>query len=312
MNRRQLLLDLVNSPTPPSFVPAGFFLHFDPVFHSGQAAIDKQLEFFNFTGMDFIKVQFEQRLPPAGPFHRPRDWANVPRYTADFFEPTVRVVEGLVKAAAGQTLVVLTVYSPYMLVRMLGTDDEFNLHLQENPDAARVGLEIMTENVIQFVRACKDVGVDGFYISTQGGEASRFPNSDLFAKYIKPTDLAVWSEARSCPFNILHICDYELPYDDYSPFLDYPGHVVNSGLHVGDKTLTPRELSAYFGRPFMGGMERKKTIATGTPDQIRQEVNRVLQNIPDRFILGADCTVPAETPWENLRLAIATAHQHKQ
>jgi uroporphyrinogen decarboxylase len=216
-----------------------------------------------------------------------------------------------VRAADQKTLVIMTIYSPFMMTRMLSSHDEINRHLKTNPDAVRVGLEIMTENVLEFVRGCKDVGIDGFYISTQGGEAARFPDSDIFSKYIKPTDLAVWAEAESCPFNILHICDYELPYDDLSPFLDYPGHVVNSSLHGGDKTYTPRELSEYFGRPFMGGMERKKTIATGTADEIRQEVKQVLQNIPDRFILGADCTVPSETPWENLRTAIATAHQFK-
>jgi hypothetical protein len=29
---------------------------------------------------------------------------------------------------------------------------------------------------------------------------------------------------------------------------------------------------------------------------------------PDRFILAADCTVPGDTPWENLRAAIEEAH----
>jgi uroporphyrinogen decarboxylase len=63
-----------------------------------------------------------------------------------------------------------------------------------------------------------------------------------------------------------------------------------------------------FNRPFMGGLERKGVITNGTPDQIRQAVNTVIEKAPDRFILGADCTVPSETPWENLKIAIDTAH----
>ena len=59
-----------------------------------------------------------------------------------------------------------------------------------------------------------------------------------------------------------------------------------------------------FGRPFMGGIERLGVIATGTPEQVRQEAEKALAAAPDRFILAADCTVPGETPWENLRSAI--------
>ncbi len=36
---------------------------------------------------------------------------------------------------------------------------------------AAVGLASSTENVLTLVAACKAAGVDGFYASTQGGEA---------------------------------------------------------------------------------------------------------------------------------------------
>ncbi|MFL6451512.1 MAG: hypothetical protein ACJ746_28115 [Bryobacteraceae bacterium] len=36
------------------------------------------------------------------------------------------------------------------------------------------GFEILTESQLLFVRACIKEGVDGFYASTQGGEAQRY------------------------------------------------------------------------------------------------------------------------------------------
>jgi uroporphyrinogen decarboxylase len=63
-----------------------------------------------------------------------------------------------------------------------------------------------------------------------------------------------------------------------------------------------------FNRPVMGGLDRLGVIATGSEAQIRTEVELVLRHAPERFILGADCTVPAETPWQNLRAAIQAAH----
>lgn len=97
-----------------------------------------------------------------------------------------------------------------------------------------------------------------------------------------------------------------------APFLDYPGHVVNSSLKVGDQTLNPKDASQLFGRPFMGGMERKGVLATGNSEVIQQNATGVLEQAPERFILAADCTVPSDTPWENLRTAIETAHQYRK
>src|SRR5262245_55152723 len=294
MNKRDILLSLIHNPAPPVYVPAAFFMHFDRAYHEGQAAIDKHLEFFRATGMDFVKIQYEQGVPPAPSIRKAADWAHAPRCDAAFFEPTIRVAEGLVKAAKNEALVIVTVYSPFMWASQLAGAETLAEHLRENPDAVRAGLEIMTENVLTLLRGCRRVGVDGFYVSSQGGEAFRFPGTDIFEKYIKPTDLAVWDEVQSCIFNILHICDYVGAYDDLTPFLDYPGHVVNCSLKLGERTLRPTDVAEMFGRPFMGGLERKGVIATGSLEEIRRAAAGVLADAPERFILAADCTVPSD------------------
>ena len=70
MNKRDAVLSLLDNDHTSDYVPAAFFLHFDPLYHRGQAAIDKHLEFFNYTGMDFVKIQYEKVFP-----HQP-DIAN--------------------------------------------------------------------------------------------------------------------------------------------------------------------------------------------------------------------------------------------
>jgi uroporphyrinogen decarboxylase len=309
MNKRETMLSLIQDTTSPNYIPAAFFLHFDSAHHQGQAAIDKHLEFFRSTGMDFVKIQYEQPFPASRPIRKPEDWAKAPRCSEEFFEAPIQVVEGLVKAAGPDALVIMTLYSPLMWAAHLG---DIARHLEVNPEAAKKGLEIMTENVLTLVRGCKRVGVDGFYASSQGGEAFRFQDRSIFKKYIKPTDLAVWDELSSCSFNILHVCDFEGAYDDLRPFLDYPGDVVNSSLKLGDRILSPSDISQLFGRPFMGGMERKGVLAIGSSEEIRGTATEMLAQAPERFILAADCTVPGDTPWENLRTAIETAHQYRK
>jgi len=163
-----------------------------------------------------------------------------------------------------------------------------------------------------FVKECVKLGIDGFYTSTQGGETDRFGGSPLFDQCIKPYDLALMEEInRACIFNILHVCDFHSGYDDLTPFLDYPGHVVNCNPKVGPEELSPSQLSQLFNRPFMGGLDRHGVIASGTQDEITQTVQGVLKKASDKFILGADCTLPGDVNWDNMRTAIAVAHDRR-
>jgi uroporphyrinogen decarboxylase len=311
MNKRDLVLNLLSPSHKPGPVPAAFFLHFDPAYHRGQPAIDKHLEFFRFTGMDLLKIQFEHPMPRIE-IKKPEDWEKIPLFGLDFFDPMLRVVEGLVKAAKSEALVVLTLYSPFMLATQIATPEIAVGHIQEHPEAFKRGIARITEGLLGFVRECIRLGLDGFYASTQGGESGRFADPRSFTECIRPYDLTIMNELnKRCIFNILHVCDYHLPYATLEPFADYPGHVANTSLELTSGKISPREVAKIYKRPFMGGLERKSVIAKGSPEDIRRVVREAVRNAPERFILGADCTVPADTPWENLRLAIQTAHEQQ-
>lgn len=308
MNKRDVMYSVLDGRAP--YVPAAFFLHFPSEFHEGQAAVQKHLDYFHYTDMDFVKIQYERPFPPIPTIQRPEDWAFMPRYGRDFFEGQLKVVEGLVKAVKHEAVIVVTLYSPYMCAGHSTSDALLTEHLQQAPDLVKPGMEIITESLQVFVRGCIEIGVDGFYHSTQGGE-KRFTDRRIFEQYIKPYDLVLMDEINQrCDFNVLHVCDYLRDYDDFTPFLDYPGDIVNCPLNAGDRTLTPIEAAQLFKRPYMGGLERKGVLATGTPDQVRQAVEAVLQTVPDQFVLAADCTVPSDTSWDNLRAAIDVAHAH--
>jgi uroporphyrinogen decarboxylase len=311
-DKRQLVLDLLDEGTTPGHIPAGFFIHFGEDYHVGQPAIDKHAEYFRFTGMDFVKIQYEAGFPLHPEIEKPGDWAKMPHHGKEFFADQVGVVEGLVKALKDEALVVCTLYSPFMLARDSVGDERMLEHIEADPEAVHKGIEKVAESLLVFVRECVRVGVDGFYASTQGGEAGRFSTPGLFEECIKPSDMKVQTEINETTlFNILHVCDYDLPYDDLTPFLEYPGDVVNCSLHVGEETWTPKKASEFFGRPFMGGLERKGIIVDGTPAEIREEVQGVLADAADRQILGADCTLPGDIDWENIRTAIAAAHDFR-
>jgi uroporphyrinogen decarboxylase len=311
--KRDIVMSLLDASKPQVTIPAAFFLHFDPQYHAGQAAVEKHLEFFRYTDMDLVKIQYERTYPRLPEIQTPDNWAKMPLYKADFYAPQIEAVAGLVRAAKDEAVIVVTLYSAFMLAGQAAGEDVVVRHLRDDPDKVKKGLEVITESMMIFVNACIEAGVDGFYASTQGGEKTRFGGSPLFTDAIKPFDLAVMNEIDArCPFNILHVCDYRAGYDDITPFADYPGDVVSFGLELAGEPVSPKRASALFGgRPYLGGLDRLGVIATGGADEVRAAVLDVLHDAPDRFMLGADCTVPSNTPWDNLRVAIQTAHEYR-
>ncbi len=309
MDKRDRMLDLADGHVEPGYIPAAFFLHFDSAFHRGQPAVDKHLEFFKATGMDLVKIQYEHPFPVMTQIGRPGDWSSIPRLDSKYFSEPLEVVEGIVNAAGGEALVVVTLYSALMHAGHATTREMLADHLDQDPEKTARGLRIINQAILVFVRECLKRGVDGFYASTQGGEACRFKDPELFTKVIKPLDLEVMTEIdRKARFNILHVCDYQGPYDDLTPYLDYPGHVVNCPTRMKSGTRSPRQLAEMFKRPFMGGMDRLGLIASGSPAQVAQEARTVIRDAPPNFVLGADCTVPSSVPLQNLKTAIDTAH----
>lgn len=308
-SKRDRMLAWLAGNTTPGYTPAAFFLHFGPNEKAGSAATKRHLEFFRHTGMDFVKIQFEQTYQRQPYLKQPADWSKIPPARIDFYEPLLITVRELVKAAKKDALILMTLYSPFMGARQCAGEELLKRHLQENPDAVKRGLETLTANQMLFVKACIDAGVDGFYMSTQGSESGRLPNPETFTKYVKPFDLVAMKEAQSrLPFNILHVCDYEAPYASLDAVRDYPGHVVNCNPKLTGKTLTMQQLSDFFGRPPMGGLDRHGILAKGDERELVAEVRKVIQNAPRQFILGADCTVASDTDWNRLRRAISTAH----
>jgi uroporphyrinogen decarboxylase len=308
-NKREVMLGLLNKPVTQDYIPAAFFIHFEESFRLGSAAVEKHLEYFRFTGMDFVKIQYERTFPFLTEIKKPEDWAKMPGYKLDFYQPQLEAVKGLVKEAKQEALILVTLYSPFMCARHSTSSQLVTAHLQENPEAVKKGLEIITDSLMKFVKECIRLGVDGFYASTQGGEASRFQDTRIFKEYIKPYDLVLMNEInRSCIFNILHVCDYNGPYDDFSPFVDYPGHIVNCNPQLNTGRLAWREITQMFNRPCMGGLDRHGVIVSGGKEEIEKAVNEELRQVTHPFVLGADCTLPADIPWSNIRTAVAVAH----
>lgn len=97
-NKRERMLQWLDGKTEPGYTPAAFFLHFDEQHRAGSAATKKHLEYFQYTDMDFVKIQFERDYVPVDFLKSPSDWSKVVPKQLDFYEPQLVTVREIVKA----------------------------------------------------------------------------------------------------------------------------------------------------------------------------------------------------------------------
>jgi uroporphyrinogen decarboxylase len=281
----------------------------------GDAAIKAHTDYFRATGMDFVKIQFdEQGFSRDKTIQKPEDWSKIPILTEKWFEPSLYLLRNLIRELKSEALVIQTLYSPFQMAKQAVPVDILVKHVYQDAESVIRGMENITLSIMNFVHAAVRLGVDGFYTCTQGGETNRIADRQLFNKTVKAYDMILYKNVSELTsFNILHICDYEGTYEEFeSRFRDYPGQVVNVPLEADHKPLSLKLASEIFRRPVMGGIDRLGVISSGSAEDARNAAIKVLKDAPDNFILGADCTVDSKTPVANLRAAIDAAHNFRK
>jgi uroporphyrinogen decarboxylase len=76
--------------------------------------------------------------------------------------------------------------------------------------------------------------------------------------------------------------------------------------------ITGAQIAELFGRPFLGGMERLGVISTGPVHEVASRARQALAEGPANMILGADCTLRADTDRENIAAATGVAHDYER
>ena len=313
-SKRERILQVLDQSRPNEYVPAAFFLHFENKL--GRKAVQDHKDFYRATNMDFVKVFYEIAVPQVD-INSGSDWEKVPVYGEEFFAPQVAVIADLAREFGNEAFVLPTVYSPLALAHQtLGRGKDFKKLIAENPKAFGKAIKNLSLSIENYLRAARKAGADGFYISTQGGDGNSIPEK-IWKEQVRQWDKHVSEVANEIgEINILHICDYGTPFKNAEAlydFADYPASIINVPLKFSDgSTLNLKEAQKRFGRPIFGGLERLGVITKGSIEEAKAEVDKVLENASPNFILGADCTVPGTTDWENLRAIIDYAHTWRQ
>ena len=291
------------------YTPALFFGHFGNGKKLGEGALKAHLSLFLKGGADILKVQTEQPMP------RVQDLTmDTPLVPEDYYRPTLELIKDILAYVGNDVYVMPTILSTHQVARQGFGDDRLPIYAVERPEAYKRMLDSYTKAILWFIRECKAIGVEAFFTATQGGEKKFYElkvPKGLFETYFRPYDLQVMGEAnKDTKLTILHICDWEGAMDDLTRYLDYPGKIVNAPLTIDGKPLSLNDTYQLFGRPVLGGFNRKGEIGKASPEKIADMTRQIITEGPaGHIMIGADCSVPSPLDiTANIHAAVSTAH----
>lgn len=322
MSKRELVLNAFDNKAVER-VPVGFWFHFaaDAFFDSSEETVKRNVaghqKYVDEFKPDFLKLMSD------GFFGYPNEALKNLKAAADLDKVEAEDAEGwiqgqvdLVKELTGrfkeEVVSFYNIFAPATYLSFLleagGNALTVSQLAKENPEGlAKVLAKIAEDIAVLSARIIKEGGADGIYLSVRNIDGL---DQEEYHKYIAPSELTVLKSANEASeYNILHICGYEGHRNDLSTYVDYPAKIINWAVTVEQVSLQEGK-KLFGGRAVIGGFDNTDNgvLYKGSKEEIEAETEKLLSEGDNvGVILGADCTIPSDTPLEHLEWVRAKA-----
>lgn len=311
----------------PDRPPVSFWYHFGPKQVSGKMAVDAHLAHLEKFDLDFLKVMNDTGYPrDTGLIEKVDDLADLRVHSPDSppLAAQLALIEALAKRLKGHVLLTTTVFNAWAVLRGLlempktyhappvmslerdVRDERLADMLQADRPAVGEALRKIGETLAGFARACIEAGADGIFLSVRDDWVDTGRNGPgTYDKLVTPTDRAILEAAAAGTFNMLHACGKPLAFDR---FAKYPNvHAINWADRLTGPSIA--EVKGWVKPAIAGGVDNLRTLRTGSPEDVGNEVRDALQQAGDRAILVTPgCTFdPDAVPESNLRAMVEAA-----
>jgi uroporphyrinogen decarboxylase len=195
---------------------------------------------------------------------------------------------------------VQTIFCPLGVAKYLvgNKSEPVQQTIREDRTAMHAALRVITETFTTYAIACLQQGASGIFYATNGWASEGMLTEDQYREFGEQYDLEFLDGIKSrSKFNILHNCGSYIYFDLLAT---YPVQAINWAATLeGNPDLREGKLRS--GKAVMGGISEKTTLKSGSPDQVREEVEKALDLTGGRhFLLAPGCSIPPETPAQNL------------
>lgn len=314
MTKKERVLAALNQE-PVDHVPVGFWFHFQGDEAVGEQCVQAHMNYYRTVDADLIKIMCDSYFPyPCEGIKTAADWKNLkPIKKSDaWVQEQLYRARRIVEEAGPDQCVFYNVFVPFSYARFTYEDEMVMQHLKDDPASVMKGFEIMTEGLIEMMDAMvKECGLTGIYMPVQGGEVGRFAEGE-YEKLITPSDMIMFNAANEIsPYTIMHCCGWAGKKNELKLWQHYPCKAVNWSVYVEDLPLVGgREF--FGGKTCLGGFQNTKEgiLYTGTKEEVQAFTKKTIENFGKKgLILGSDCTVPMDIPFERLQWVVDAARE---
>lgn len=187
------------------------------------------------------------------------------------------------------------VIGPYSLAGRLFDMTELMMECFDSPDEVKILLSKATDFIIKYIKAFKSVGADGVIMAEP---AAGLLSPSLAEEFSMPFVQKVFDEINSDDFIICyHNCG-----NAAEDMLDMIAELNADIIHLGNAINLKKALGELPENKVVMGNVNPVIFRTGTPDDIRADVQRVSDecSMYDNFMISTGCDVPAASKWENI------------
>lgn len=205
----------------------------------------------------------------------------------------------------GEAYFIQTIFSPLSVAKYLVGNRPAPVveSIRDHAGDLRAALDVITETFANYSRASLDIGASGIFFATTGWAAGDLLTEDEYRAFGVEYDLRVLEAVKGrAPFNVLHNCGERIAFDLLA---DYPVSAIS-----WDPTL-PGNPSLAEGKErtksaVMGGVNEKRALADGTPEEVATQVRAAIASTGGRrLLLAPGCSIPPRSPRANLESAKA-------
>lgn len=210
---------------------------------------------------------------------------------------TALYIEGVKKAkeAINDIPVFCGVIGPYSLAGRLFDMTELMMECFDSPDEVKTLLSKATEFIIKYIKAFKEVGADGVIMAEP---AAGLLSPSLAKEFSMPFVQQIFDEINSDDFIVCyHNCG-----NAAGDMLDMIALLNADIIHLGNAVNLKKALEVLPKDKIVMGNVNPVLFRTGTPDDIRVDVQRVYDkcSMYENFMISTGCDVPAASKWENI------------
>lgn len=305
----------------PDLIPISFWNHF-PVDDQQPTSLARATVHFQETfDFDFVKVS------PSSSFcikdWGARDiWNGNSEGTRDYLEPIVKKPDDWLKfqvldptrghlgnqleclklikqGLPGDTPIIQTVFNPLSQAKNLAGKSKLIPDLRMHPEHLQKALDVITKTTRNFMEACTQIGIDGFFFAVQHGSYDLLSESEV-KQFVNYYDAQLFDLLKETWLNMLHIHGTNIMFDQ---FTDYPVQIYN--WH--DRETEPNlKLGKKLSKSVVcGGLSRIETMVRGDNQSIRSEIEDAIhQTGGTGVVIGTGCVLPLNTPLGNIQNAV--------